>query len=83
MPPATNNDPVLLVMREIDRRRRVGLIGLTESVSIKTMSEISAEIGSPVSERTFRRIEQSGLAKFKHHPLARLALQHFTGRHTC
>jgi DNA-directed RNA polymerase sigma subunit (sigma70/sigma32) len=71
------NDKVRLVMREIRRRRSLGIIGEGEEVTPYQMAAISAEIGTPVSERTFRRIESDALQKLRHHPLARLALLSF------
>jgi DNA-directed RNA polymerase sigma subunit (sigma70/sigma32) len=73
----TPNDKVILVMREIRRRRSAGLIGETDEVTPYQMAAISAEIGTPVSERTFRRIESDAIQKLRHHPLARLALLSF------
>jgi hypothetical protein len=76
----TPEDKVRLVMREIRRRRAAGLIGEGEEVTPYQMAAISAEIGTPVSERTFRRIEDSALQKLRHNPLARLALQALQAR---
>jgi hypothetical protein len=63
---------VSLTLAALRLQREAGLIGEREQVSIKSMSRLSHEIGEPVSERTFRRLERTGLHRAR---LAALALQ--------
>jgi hypothetical protein len=66
---------VTLTLAAIRLRREYGLIAPGLPLSTRRMETISIEIGEPVSERTFRRIESSALAKLRHCPLALAAWQ--------
>lgn len=56
---------VRLVMLAIREKRLRGEIGDDEAVSTETMAKISDQIGFPVSERTFRRVEQIAIARLR------------------
>lgn len=60
MSPSTS-DKIALVMRELHAKREAGEI--SGEVSTRTMARISREIGTPVSEVTFRRLEKTAMAK--------------------
>lgn len=66
---SSTSDKISLVMLALRERRLRGEIAADAAISTKQMARISDEIGAPVSEATFRRIEHVAILKL------RLALQ--------
>jgi hypothetical protein len=62
-------------MRAIAARRAAGEIPADAAISTARMARIAVEIGQPVSEATFRRIEDRALTKIRLAILAYAATQ--------
>lgn len=62
---SSTSDKIALVMLALRERRLRGEIPEGSSISTKQMARISDEIGTPVSEATFRRIETLALMKLR------------------
>jgi hypothetical protein len=58
-------EKIRLVMLALRLKRMRGEIGEDEPVSTEKMARLAAELGVPLSERTFRRVEQISLARLR------------------